>query len=137
MALSPFKRTEERITAVQPKTAPYRTYKLNFDTGELEEGRIDGQEALIQFAQKALVTPRFRHLIYDDQYGCELEDLLGQDIPYALLESEISRLIREALIYDDRVVNVKDFVIRREGNQVFAAFTVVTQEGALVQEVML
>lgn len=98
---------------------------------------IDGEQALIQFVQKAILTPRFRYLIYNDQYGCEIDDLLGQDIPYELLESEISRFIKEALIYDDRILDVKDFVIRRESNQVFVTFTVLTKEGSFEQEVTL
>jgi hypothetical protein len=122
---------------VKPRVAPYHTYKLDFDTGEIEDSMIDGEQALIQFVQKAILTPRFRYLIYNDQYGCEIDDLLGQDIPYELLESEITRFIKEALIYDDRILDVKDFVIRRESNQVFVTFTVLTKEGSFEQEVTL
>jgi hypothetical protein len=47
-------------------------------------------------------------------------------------------VIREALIYDDRIADVRDFVVRREGDGVFVEFTVVKTDGdTLTEEVTI
>ncbi|WP_058301138.1 DUF2634 domain-containing protein [Gorillibacterium timonense] len=137
MALSPLQRREERYEEEKIGPSPSRTYRIHFDTGELEERRIDGKEAVCQFIRKAILTARYRFLIYDGQYGCELESLLGQDISYELLKSEIARVISEALLGDDRVKAVEKFQIVRDSDKLFVTFTVLTVEGAIEQEVTI
>ncbi|WP_262384569.1 DUF2634 domain-containing protein [Paenibacillus terrae] len=87
-------------------------------------GIIDGREAIRQFILKAILTSRFHFTIYDEDYGCELEDLIGQDVPLELLETEIPRVITEALIYDDRVDDVYGFDITKEADNLFVSFYV-------------
>lgn len=123
MALSPFQNPQDRVRQLTPRERPTRTYKLDFDKGAVG-GTIEGKDALKQFVHKAVITARFRFPIYDDQYGCELEDLIGQDIPFELFETEVRRVIREALIYDERINDVRDFNIRKEDDKVFIEFTV-------------
>jgi len=137
MALSPLQPVEEQTgtTAVTPE--PTKTYKLDFENGVIGDF-IDDDEALRQFIYKAIRTARFRYLIYDDQYGSELEDLIGSDVTDAFLNEEIPRVIREALIYDDRISDVRDFVVRRKGDGVFVEFTVVKTDGdTLTEEVTI
>lgn len=71
---------------------------------------------------------------YDDEYGCELEDLIGQDVPFEFLQSEVPRVIIDALIYDDRVEDVTNFDIKRESDKLYIAFTVVLTEGNEINE---
>lgn len=137
MALSPLQPVEEQTgtTAVTPE--PTKTYKLDFENGVIGDF-IDDDEALRQFIVKAIRTARFRYLIYDDEYGSELEDLIGADVTEAFLNEEIPRVIREALIYDDRIADVRDFAVRREGDGVFVEFTVVKTDGdTLTEEVTI
>lgn len=141
MALSPLDNTI--LDEITPETGgvidtstpvqPTRTYSLDFDNGEIG-GIVDGESAIRQFIRKAVVTARFRFLIYDDEYGCELDDLIGQDLPLPLLEAEIPRVITEALIYDDRVDDVDDFIIYREGDQLYIEFTVYLTDGTQITE---
>ncbi|WP_337102561.1 DUF2634 domain-containing protein [Paenibacillus sp. YIM B09110] len=137
MALSPLQSREERYEAVAPKASPSRTYLLNFDTGEVEERLINGVDALRQSIRKAIETARYRYMIYNGQYGCELNDLLGQDISQQLLKSEIKRVISEALLADDRIQSVGQFQIERVGDKLFASFAVTTSEGVMEQEVSI
>jgi hypothetical protein len=138
MGLSPLKPPSERINIVTSTVKPSKTYAFDFDTGEFTGGMIDGDDAIQQFARKTISTARYRYLIYNKSHGCEIEDLIGQDLPAALLETEIARIISEALEYDDRVADVNDFVIDREGDQLFVEFTVTTKDGATVtQEVTI
>jgi hypothetical protein len=137
MALSPLQPTDERAEVTTPTPEPSLTYRLDYENGTIG-GLIDGDEALRQFVVKAIQTARFRYLIYDDQYGSELEDLIGADVTDAFLNEEIPRVIREALIYDDRIADVRDFVVRRESDRVYIEFTVVKTDGdTLTEEVAI
>lgn len=136
MALSPLDPvediTEEMNAANEPE--PLRTYALDFDTGAMG-GIVDGPAALRQFVIKAIKTARFRFAVYDDEYGCELDDLIGQNATQALIESEIPRVIEEALIYDDRIERVYNFTITKEADVLSVSFYVDTAEETLQLEV--
>ena len=130
MSLSPLQAPDERVTEQVAEVPTLRTYELDPTTGEIG-GIIDGEDAVRQFIRKSLVTPRFRCLIYDDTYGSELEDLIGQDISDALLSTELDRIITESLIYDDRVTGVYGFEYEREADKLFASFYVETIYGEM------
>lgn len=78
-------------------------------TFEVKNGRIrrkiDDYPAMVQAVDKILRTERFVWAIYDDQYGHDLETLIGKDMEYA--KTEVDRMIKEALYDDDRVIDVK------------------------------
>ncbi|MCA1294574.1 DUF2634 domain-containing protein [Paenibacillus sp. alder61] len=137
MALSPLRSREERFVEVKPAPLPSRTYMLDLESGQIKERLIDGQEAIRQSIQKAVLTARYRYLIYNSQYGCEIETLLGQDISPQLLHSEITRVITEAIKEDDRIQAVEQFRIERASDKLFVTFTVITAEGAIEQEVSI
>jgi hypothetical protein len=129
MALSPLRPVEvttDDQTTTQP--APSRTYQLNANKNEIS-GLIDGETALRQFIVKAMRTARFRFLIYDDQYGSEIEDLIGADVSQELLNVEVPRIIRETLVYDDRIDDVVDFEITRDSDKLLVSFRVVVADG--------
>ena len=77
-------------------------------TFQVVHGRIrnkfSGHAAMMQAIEKILLTSRFVYPIYTDQYGNDLEDLIGKDIGYAKTEAE--RMIKEALLADTRVTDV-------------------------------
>lgn len=135
MALSPLEPvdiTEDLVAANEPE--PLRTYALDFDTGAVG-GIVDGKSAIEQFIIKAIRTARFRFAVYDDDYGCELDDLIGQNATRALLEAEIPRVIEEALIYDDRIERVYNFTITKEADVLSVSFYVDTADDTLQMEV--
>lgn len=113
-------------TVIQPS----KTYALDFDTGEIR-GVITGCNAIKQFIRKAIVTMRFVHPIYTDQYGCEVRAMIGKGFTNAFLKSEVKRMITEALIYDSRVDKVYDIDINPKGDEIFVKFSVATVEGIL------
>lgn len=128
MALSPLPEvdvdlSEDIDVVTETDVEPSRTYALDLDSGAVG-GVIDGREAIRQFILKAILTSRFHFTIYDSDYGCELEDLIGQDVPMELLETEIPRVITEALIYDDRIDDVYGFDITKEASDLFVSFYV-------------
>ena len=132
MAIIPQSLEEAELEVVETvfKIEPSLTYSLLPDS---IGGKIDGIEAIRQFIAKAIRTARDRYLIYDDQYGCDLESLIGANVTRELLEEEIPRVIYEALIYDDRISDVVDFVITNEGDKVFVTFTALLVNGEQVE----
>ena len=94
----------ETIENEQEKTS--RTYRIDWDKGRII-GFIDGQEAMNQYIKKAILTPRFRCLIYSNQYGSEIiNTLLDKEVTREYVEAEISFLVTDTLIHDPRVLRV-------------------------------
>ena len=110
---------------------PSRTYRLDLDRGRIFSiGSADGMEAVEQFIRKALITPRFRCLVYDNQYGSELKQtIIAGDATPEFVETEIPRLVRDAILVDSRVLEAVDFVITFENDEVNIEFTAVTALG--------
>lgn len=121
------------VIVVDEQSSPSKTWRIDFE-GNRIRGMADGEQALRQFIRKAIETTRNRFIIYDDQYGCELDDLIGQNVSTELIETEIPRLIREALIYDDRVSDVTNIEITRTGSDLNITFTVELVSGDYITE---
>lgn len=133
MALTPELEVPEII---ETEVDPSLTYEFDFDTKQIKR-KIDGRKAIEQFIRKAIVTIRFIHPIYSDDYGCEVRPMIGQGFTDAFLKSEIQRMITEAIIYDDRINKVYDFDIQPKGDETFTKFSVDTVEGILdIKEVI-
>lgn len=111
---------------VQEIQQPSLTWKLDFDKGRIA-GRIDGLEAVRQSAFKILQTDRFWHEIYSFDYGHELLVLIGGNSLY--VQSEVSRMISEALLQDDRISGVEGITVKLVGDSLTIRFTVISDFG--------
>lgn len=109
------------------ETQPSRTYKLNIESNTISGGYVDGLDALKQAIYKILNTERFDYLIYSWNYGIEIKNLIGEHISYAI--PEIERVIKEALLQDDRIEDVTDFEFETNKNDVIVKFKVTSVEG--------
>ncbi len=87
---------------------------------------VTGKEALKIYIVKALKTVRYRYPIYSWDYGCEIEDILGKTFSKEVIESEIKRMIIDALIYDDRIEEVGGFEVELDDEQLRVSFRVKT-----------
>lgn len=86
-----------------------RTYSIDFKNGRID-GLIDGLEAVKQAVVKILLTERFKNLIYSQDYGCEVLDMLMSDENTdVFVESEAPELIKDALSDDERILGVDNF----------------------------
>lgn len=124
--------TETTTTETEAQVEPSLTLSIDLVNGRLG-GYIDGDEAIQQFARKAVYTARNRYLIYDDEYGCEIDAAVSQSLPFSVLEVEIPRLITDALIYDDRIENVSDFTLSQKDDGLYIGFTITLVTGESVQ----
>lgn len=124
--------TDEVTITSSVEVQPSRTFELDLLNGQI--GRyIDGEQAIQQFIRKAVFTARNRYLIYSDSYGSELSDLVSKNLPFSVLEIEIPRLIEDALVYDDRIASVGNFVLTQESDKLFVSFVVTLVNGETVE----
>lgn len=122
------------INGITTKSAvPTKTYALDLDKGRIS-GFVDGKKACEQYIRKALITPRFKCLIYDNQYGSEIKQLITtDDASQSYIAAELPRMIKDAIIHDSRIINVDTsaFEIKFEGDSVYVNFVVETIYGTL------
>lgn len=96
-------------------------------------GWIDNKQALRQAVEKLLHTERFMYEIYTDEYGIELQGLIGAS--FELVEAEISRIIKEALLVDERIVEVTDITAQKiDSTSLLITFSVESIFGTLAFE---
>jgi len=112
---------------------PTLTYRLQFDENRIR-GDVDGLEAIEQFVLKTLLTERYTYLIYNWNYGIELQDLFGRSKSF--VRAELPRRITEALTVDDRVLAVFGFAFAEppEKGVVKVSFTVETIFGNVTMD---
>lgn len=111
-----------------------RTWNMDLENGRLRTF-IDDEDAIRQYIRKALMTSRNRYLIYDDTYGEELRDLIGQNLTQDLMDVEIPRVVREAIEGDDRIEEVSDVkVTQYNSDGILIEVTVITVTGLFITE---
>lgn len=121
-----------RNEPIQERQQPSLTWKVDLDKGKVV-GMIDGLEAIKQTVFFILQTERFRYLIYSFDYGHELNQLVGRNPSY--VESELNRLINEALTQDDRIDSVDILSVNMRGDSALVRIRVNANVGTFEQEV--
>ena len=105
------------------------TFRVRYEDDYKLLGMCDDIEAMKQVIFKFINTERYKYLIYDWNYGIELNDLIGKPIPYVY--AEIERRIKEALLADNRIKEVTDFRFSNNGGDVLCLFTANTIYGEI------
>ena len=116
---------------------PSLTYAMQvadkIDEDSIFCGRVDDIDAIKQAVLKILSTERYEYEIYSWDYGFEIQDLIGESIPYVM--SELKVRITDALTADDRIESVEDFTVEKVGKRTLhCTFTVVPEQGEEFQE---
>lgn len=109
---------------MQERTFFNKTYQL------LEtkiEGHVDGLEGLKQAIYKILATEQYEYSIYDFTYGIAWKELIGEERPY--VRAEMRRMIEEALLQDDRILEVDGFTFVFSGDSCLCTFRVTSIYG--------
>ena len=121
-------------TDIQLTSRPSRTWIIARKT--MQVGYMDeGLEAARQSVEIALNVERFQWQIYNTNIGNELEELVGDDADY--IQSELPRMVDDALSVDDRVIDTADFVFSVNGDSMTVSFTVNTVYGQLTEELLI
>lgn len=93
-------------------------------------GKIDGLEAMAQTVAKIMETERSANPIYSEDYGHDLDELIGKNFDF--VETEIERVLEEALEEDERVTGVSvDSVEETDSTSLLVTATVSTIYGDL------
>ena len=121
-------------TDIQLTSRPSRTWIIDRNT--MQVGFMDeGLEAVRQAVEIALNVERFQWQIYNTNFGNELEELVGDDADY--IQSELPRMVDDALSVDDRVIDTTDYVFSVNGDSMTVSFTVNTVYGQLTEELLI
>ena len=93
--------------------------------------KVSGIEALKAWITKILHTQLNRYQIYaGTSYGANIEDLvIGKGYSTAFIQSELRREIETALLQNEDIEYVSDFVLTREKDKLDISFTVGTVYG--------
>lgn len=110
----------------QDNTMPSKTYYINRNTNRIS-GYIDDKDAIVQAIYLMLSTERYESVIYNWYYGTEFDSLVGKDRDF--VKSELKRRIAEAILEDDRILDVTDFDISFNKDVANVVFLVETNIG--------
>lgn len=127
MALTPAQASNPDSLANIGQEEQLPSYTWYFDLKEkVLSGTCDGKTAVMQSIYLTLFTDRYKWLIHDWDYGHELASLFGMPLTYVI--PEIERLVKEALIRDDRIDDVFNFHFEQGNDRVslFVSFDVKT-----------
>lgn len=106
-------------TVTEAPEKPSFTYRLDMENGRIV-GKIDGIAAVNQAILKAILTPRFKCLIYNNQYGSEIEEaVITKNATRNYMETAVEGFIRDALLPDTRILSIYDFKITWQEDKAF------------------
>lgn len=106
-----------------------REYEVDFITGELTGGIVEGIEALKVWVWVALHTNRYRFEIYSWDFGHELEDMIGKTYSEEYITSETESLVEECLLVNEKIIGISDFECSIEKDKLVISFTILSVYG--------
>lgn len=90
---------------------------------------VEGLEALRVWIATAIRTPRCRHGIYSWNFGCELDSLVGRVCSPEVKTAEAPRMVREALLVNPYITDVRDITVEADGDKTVISATIQTIYG--------
>lgn len=121
-------------TEIEYVSQPTKTWLINRQTMRVQ-ATDEGLTAVRQAVEIYLNTERFRWQIYTARMGTELETLIGDEADF--IQSELPRMVTEALEVDDRILEVTDFAFTAAGDEMSVSFNVITVFGAIAEEITI
>lgn len=117
---------------LQQISIPTNTHKIIYDKNRVSD-YTDRLEAMRQAVYLILNTERYKYPIYNWQYGVELLDLIGQQMTYVI--PTLRQRITDALMQDDRILQVTDFEFEQNRNKLHCKCLVNTIYGDFTTEI--
>lgn len=119
-------------TQLQQISIPTNTHKIIYDKNRVSD-YTDRLEAMRQAVYLILNTERYKYPIYNWQYGIELLDLIGQQMTYVI--PTLRQRITDALMQDDRILQVTNFEFEQNRNKLHCKCLVNTIYGDFTTEI--
>lgn len=112
----------------------FREFEWDYATNQyvIRDGQIntiEGKEALKIWIYKCIMTVRGRYDAYTWDFGTDLESLINSGLNREIIKSETKRLIREALLINEYIIDCYNFSIDFKGDTMYVEFTVDTVYG--------
>lgn len=127
MAILPEQRQSLDVTNEQEIATPIlRDYRI---TENGISGFVEGFEAIQQSVFKILATERFKLAAYDFNYGIELEDIIGKDREFVVVD--IKRRFEEALLQVTGVQGIGDMTMEFKDERLVVELQVETIYGKM------
>lgn len=116
-----------------PTTTP-KEYAWDFENNDflLKDGKfiiVEGKEALKIWIWKALHTMRMKYSIYSDDYGHDLDSLIGKGFSSGLIESEARRFVWNCIRVNSHITDMQNFSAAYDGDTLTINFTILTDQG--------
>lgn len=109
---NPFEDDEDEL---EEDSIIYRTYGMDIKNKRIV-GKVDGLEAVMQSIFKTLMTRRFAYLIYDDQYGFDGYNKIGNSaLTQSYLETDMPSMIEDAFLNEDAILSIDDIYFQMSG----------------------
>lgn len=87
---------------------------------------VKGKENVLQWIEKAIVTPRFIHKIYTHAYGNELHLYIGSNLLALAPDDFAEQMLRELIMIHPQVVSIDNFDITYKNGTLDISFEVFT-----------
>jgi len=142
MSILPVGMTQNQsvVSVKEVAVTPKKTFIFDFEKKDFVVDTMnniitttDNETIIRGVVEKLLNDTRYRHAIYDRTWGNEIPDLLAQDEPYEVFETEIKRLLREALVWHPYIKDVTDIEITQSGDSIYASFIVEAANGIILE----
>lgn len=125
----PFDLDDEDVDIEEAEEKTFQDYEIDFTTGKLTGRIIRDLEAVKQWIMIVLAVDRYFYTQYDWDFGSELNTLIGKNVEQAYLESEVKRMIEDALTINEYIYGIDDLVCSVENGRLTASFSVETMYG--------
>jgi len=121
--------TEQELPMAREWAWDFEKMDFKFKNGKMYQ--VEGKEAVKIWLWKLFMTARYRQVIFDWDYGHELENLIGQGYTQGYLNSEAERYVREAIEYNlkDYVTDVRNVNVSFDEGTLTIEFTAITPYG--------
>lgn len=106
-------------------------YGIDFNTGILTGGLVEGLEAIKVWIYHALHIERYRFPIYSWQYGIELEQYIGKSYTQEYLQSDCRETVEDCLKANPHIKEIRDFAVELIGDAMKMSFHVITDIGGI------
>lgn len=125
----PFDIEDDEIDLKIEESKAPSDYEIDLDTGKLTGKIITGLDAIKQWVRIVLLTDRYFYPQYSWDHGSELNSLIGQTYDSNLIESEVKRMIRDALLVSKDINSVDDIECEIDKDRLTVRFTIDTIYG--------
>lgn len=125
----PFDIDDEEIDPVIEEDKTPSDYEIDLNTGRLTGHIISGLDAVKQWAYIVLLTERYFYPQYTWDHGSELQTLIGQNYDEDYIQSEVQRMIEDALMVSDDVLGIDDVICIMDKDKLTVTFTINTVYG--------